>query len=261
MKIAIIGTYPPRQCGVATFTQDLYHALLAVTNAQISIFSVSDGSDTPLLSGVQYMIEQQEEGDYRRAALLLNHSYDICILQHEYGIFGGDAGSHIMTLVNTLKIPLITHFHTILKAGSSMQRRILQQLASSSDRVISMTQFGRQLLEDEYGIPQHKIIHIPHGVQLGQGRGLLFDFYDGNGLARQINKLLDSPRTMNKFRRRARRYGRGMQWPVVGRMYTALIQQVFGNKDHGADVFPETTLTNLPLFGTSTSTSIEVSSK
>lgn len=95
---------------------------------------------------------------------------------------------------------------------------------------------------------------------LGQGRGLLFDFYDGNGLAQRINKLLISPRTMNKFRRRARRYGRGMQWPLVGRMYTALIQQVFCSKDHGADVFPEATLTNLPLFGASTSNSIEVSS-
>jgi len=114
MKIAIIGTYPPRQCGIATFTCDLYKSLAYSSAEKPTIVALSDGSESYFPTEVSIVIERDKIESYRRAAKLINSTFDICIIQHEYGIFGGDAGNYILDLARSLSIPIISNLHTVL---------------------------------------------------------------------------------------------------------------------------------------------------
>jgi glycosyltransferase involved in cell wall biosynthesis len=166
-KIAFVGDHLPRKCGIATFTSDLLAAVAAVyPQSQCLCVSVNDikgGYEYPDV--VRFEIEEQDLSSYLRAADFLNISnVDIVCLQHEFGIFGGAAGGHILALLRELRMPVVTTLHTVLRAPKTDQRRVMQELISLSTRVVVMAERGRQMLEDIYHAPPAKIDLIPHGI-------------------------------------------------------------------------------------------------
>src|SRR3989449_9985575 len=166
-KIAFVGDHMPRKCGIATFTSDLL-AAVAAAYPQSRCFSVSvndikGGYEYPEV--VRFEIEEQDLSSYLRAADFLNISnVDIVCLQHEFGIFGGPAGGHILALLRELRMPVVTTLHTILREPRADQRRVMQELVSLSTRVVLMAERGRQMLQEIYLAPPAKGDLIPHGI-------------------------------------------------------------------------------------------------
>ena len=166
-KIAFVGDYLPRKCGIATFTADLL-AAVATAHPQsqcisVSVNDIQDGYEYP--EEVRFEIEEQDLSSYLRAADFLNiGNVDIVCLQHEFGIFGGPAGSHILAFLRELRMPVVTTLHTVLREPRSEQRRVMQELISLSTRLVVMAQRGRQMLQDVYQAPLAKIDLIPHGI-------------------------------------------------------------------------------------------------
>ena len=166
-KIAFIGDYLPRKCGIATFTSDV---LLAVATAQpeIQCFAVpvndlNGGYEYP--EEVRFEIEEQDLTSYHRAADFLNiGNPDMVSVQHEFGIYGGLAGSHLLALLRELRMPVVTTLHTILREPGADQRRVMQELIARSTRLVTMTERGRQMLQEIYQAPPDKIDLIPHGI-------------------------------------------------------------------------------------------------
>ncbi len=166
-KIAFLGDHLPRKCGIATFTSDLL-AAVASAHPQIQCFAVSvndvpGGYEYPEV--VRFEIEEQDLSSYLRAADFLNiNNVDVVCLQHEFGIFGGPVGGHVLALLRELRMPVVTTLHTILREPKADQRRVMQQLISLSTRLVTMTERGRQMLEEVYQAPPGKIDLIPHGI-------------------------------------------------------------------------------------------------
>ncbi|MGC2618767.1 MAG: glycosyltransferase family 4 protein [Acidobacteriaceae bacterium] len=166
-RIAVIGNYLPRQCGIATFTTDLCTAIASeYGSARLFAIPVNDpDSSYEYPDRVRMEIEQEDCASYERAADFLNFNQnDLVCLQHEYGIFGGPAGSHILSLLRRLKMPLVTTLHTVLRNPDLQQRTVLEEIAHLSDRLIVMSELASTLLQSVYGVPLEKIDLIPHGV-------------------------------------------------------------------------------------------------
>ncbi|MDH4127590.1 MAG: glycosyltransferase family 4 protein [Spirochaetota bacterium] len=168
LKIAVIGNHLPRQCGIATFTTDLCDALsIEIENSNnlitVAMDDISEGYDYP--DRVKFRIRTNVLADYFHAADFLNaNSYEVTILQHEYGIFGGKSGSHIINLIKGLQMPVLTNLHTVLKNPSDEQKLIIHELANYSERLLVMSKRAIELLESAYGISKDKVILIPHGI-------------------------------------------------------------------------------------------------
>ena len=166
-KIAFIGNYVPRRCGIATFTADLCGAIREqFPEVQCLVIAVSD---TPgqykYPEEVRFEIDEKEISSYQRAAEFINlNDVDVVCLQHEYGIFGGSAGSHIISLLRELKAPVITTLHTILDNPRPEQQKVMDGLAQTCSCLVSMTRKGERFLTDVYGISPEKIEVIPHGI-------------------------------------------------------------------------------------------------
>jgi glycosyltransferase involved in cell wall biosynthesis len=166
-RIAFIGNYLPRQCGIATFTTDLCEALAEEYKGTACIaLPVNDteaGYEYP--SRVRFELTEKDIESYRRAADFLNiNNVDMVSLQHEYGIFGGKAGSYILALLRELRMPVVTTLHTVLRDPNPDQRRVLEEIVSLSDRVVVMSGRGAEFLRDVYHVPEDKIDLIPHGI-------------------------------------------------------------------------------------------------
>jgi len=166
-KIAFVGDHLPRKCGIATFTTDLLGAVQAAhPQSQCFAVSVNDipgGYEYPEV--VRFEIEEQDLSSYLRAADFLNiGNVDMVCLQHEFGIFGGPAGGHILAFLRELRMPVVTTLHTVLREPRADQRRVMQELISLSTRVVVMTERGRQMLQDVYHAPTAKIDLIAHGI-------------------------------------------------------------------------------------------------
>jgi glycosyltransferase involved in cell wall biosynthesis len=166
-KIAFIGDHLPRKCGIATFTTDL---LAAVASAHpqsqclaVAVNDFQDGYEYPEV--VRFEIEEQDLSSYLRAADFLNiNNVDIVCLQHEFGIYGGPAGGHILALLRELRMPVVTTLHTVLQEPSADQRRVMEGLIALSTRMIVMAKRGRKMLREVYRAPLAKIDLIPHGI-------------------------------------------------------------------------------------------------
>ena len=166
-RIAVIGNYLPRQCGIATFTTDLCSAIAAeYGTTRLLALPVNDtdqGYDYP--ARVRWALAQNDIGSYREAARFLNfNNIDMVCLQHEYGIFGGPAGSHILHLLRGLKMPVVTTLHTVLREPDPNQLMVMEQIAELSDRLIVMSQLSSQFLQEIFKVPGSKIDMVPHGV-------------------------------------------------------------------------------------------------
>ena len=166
-RIAFIGNYLPRQCGIATFTTDLCTAIAAeYGSGRLFAIPVNDpDSSYQYPEQVRIELDQEDYFSYERAADFLNfNGNDLVCMQHEYGIFGGSAGSHILAMLRRLKMPLVTTLHTVLREPDPNQRAVLNEIAHLSDRLIVMSEHAVSLLRDVYEVPREKIDLIPHGV-------------------------------------------------------------------------------------------------
>jgi len=166
-RIAVIGNYLPRQCGIATFTTDLCAAISAeYGTARLFALPVNDteqGYDYP--ARVRWSLAQDDLSSYEEAAEFLNfNNTDMVCLQHEYGIFGGTAGSHILHLLRGLKMPVVTTLHTVLREPDPNQLRVMEEIAELSDRLIVMSELSSQFLQEIFKVPGSKIDMVPHGV-------------------------------------------------------------------------------------------------
>jgi glycosyltransferase involved in cell wall biosynthesis len=166
-RIAVIGNYLPRQCGIATFTTDLCAAISAeYGTARLLALPVNDteqGYDYP--ARVRWSLAQDDLRSYQKAAEFLNfNNIDMVCLQHEYGIFGGTAGSHVLHLLRGLKMPVVTTLHTVLREPNPDQRMVMEEIAELSDRLIVMSQLSSQFLQEIFKVPGSKIDMVPHGV-------------------------------------------------------------------------------------------------
>lgn len=174
-KIAIIGDYPPRKCGIATFTKDLNNGI-KFNGVETKIIAINDTYEKYFYSSdVCLEIEQNEVATYINAANYLNtNGFDAVILQHEFGIFGGKCGKHILQLLKRLRMPIFTTLHTILDDPNAEQKYIVKEIALYSHRLISMSKMGCGILNDIYGIPKNHISHIHHGVHQMSGNAAVF---------------------------------------------------------------------------------------
>ena len=166
-KVALIGDYVPRQCGIATFTADVRNAVATEYPSTecivVPVDDVPQGYDYP--PEVRFEFFEQDLESYRRAADFLNFgNTDIVSLQHEYGIYGGPAGRHILGLMRDLRMPVVTTLHTILREPDFEQRRVMEELIKLSARLVVMTERGKSFLTDIYGAPEDKIDLIAHGI-------------------------------------------------------------------------------------------------
>ena len=171
MKIAYIGSYPPRECGIGTFTQNLFAAMTTQkedTDEQheavvIAMDDQEASYDYP--EEVQFCIQQEQQGDYIEAARFINLSgADICVLEHEFGIFGGQNGVYILPLLHRLEIPLIVTLHTVLKTPSYNEKAILIEICKMATRIVVMTHKAVEFLTTIYNISSACIELIEHGV-------------------------------------------------------------------------------------------------
>lgn len=166
-RIAVVGDYVPRQCGIATFTSDLSESLAAAF-PKLHVFAVpvtdtEEGYDYP--PRVRFEIAEEDLTSYVRAADFLNmNGVDVVSVQHEYGIYGGVAGSHLLALLRELRMPVVTTLHTVLRSPDSNQRKVLEEIAKLSDRLVVMGRRAADFLTEIYGVPREKIARIPHGI-------------------------------------------------------------------------------------------------
>ena len=166
-RIAVVGNYLPRHCGIATFTTDLCAAISTECgSARLLALPVNDteeGYDYP--DRVRWSLAQDDVKSYKEAADFLNfNNIDMVCLQHEYGIFGGPAGSHILHLLRGLKMPIVTTLHTVLREPDPNQLIVMEEIAELSDRLIVMSQLSSQFLQEIFKVPGSKIDMVPHGV-------------------------------------------------------------------------------------------------
>ncbi len=166
-RVAFIGNYLPRQCGIATFTTDLCESFSAqfpeVQSIVVAMNDVPEGYSYP--EKVRYELRETNLFDYERAANFLNqHAVDAISLQHEFGIFGGTMGKNILTLLRNVNAPVVTTLHTVLEKPTPEQYEILREVARLSNRLVVMSEHSMKDLRDIYDVPEHKIDFIPHGI-------------------------------------------------------------------------------------------------
>src|SRR6266478_581791 len=141
-KVAMLGNHVPRQCGIATFTADLSEA----------------GKRHAYPARVRFEIGENDVGAYRRAADFLNvNTVDVACVQHEYGIFGGKAGSHLLPLLRELRMPIVTTLHTILADPNPLQRAAMDEITRLSERLVVMSHHGAALLREVHRVPEDRI--------------------------------------------------------------------------------------------------------
>ena len=214
--MAMLSSYVPRQCGIATFCSDLCKAIAQVLGGReatvLAIDDIADGYNYP--DEVHFQIRAQEIEAYKNAAELLNiNQIDVALIQHEYGIYGGTDGSHVIEFLQNLRMPVMATLHTVLTEPSPGQRNIIKQLTRNCDRLVVMSHLAEQLLQEVYNTPKEKIAYIPHGIhdvpfidpnfykdQFGvEGRLLMLTFgllSPGKGIEIAIEAL---PRIIERF--------------------------------------------------------------
>jgi glycosyltransferase involved in cell wall biosynthesis len=166
-RVAFIGNHLPRRCGIATFTHDLHLAVAtARPDLDTCVVAMTDpGRTYDYPPAVRFQIRDEVVGDYVQAAELLNNAgLDIVSLQHEYGIFGGDAGGNVIELLSRLEMPIVTTLHTVLSQPTPVQRNVMRQIVDASRKIVVMSEKGHELLRSVHAVPAHKIEIIPHGI-------------------------------------------------------------------------------------------------
>ena len=166
-RVAFVGNYLPRKCGIATFTTDLCDAIHAEYGAiellALPVNDILEGYSYP--ERVRFELSEDNPSSYRQAADFLNFSnIDLVCLQHEYGIFGGPAGAHILELLRRLHMPVVTTLHTVLREPNADQRLVMEEIVTLSDRLIVMSRQSSEILQEVFHVSSSKIDLIPHGI-------------------------------------------------------------------------------------------------
>jgi len=208
-RIAFLGGYLPRLCGIATFTHDLCEAVAAEAPESLcftgAVNDQLEAYDYP--ERVRFELDEKDLDSYRRAADFLNfNNADVLCVQHEFGIYGGPAGSHLLALLKEVRMPVVTTLHTVLREPNPAQQKVMEELVRRSDRLVVMAHKGAEILRETYGVPDAKVDLIPHGIpdipfidssfykaQLGvEGRMVLLTFGllgPGKGIEHAIEAL------------------------------------------------------------------------
>jgi glycosyltransferase involved in cell wall biosynthesis len=175
MKFAFIGTYPPQKCGIGTFTHNLIKSIadnFGYTNLfpNLYVIAVSDNEqEYEYPSEVSFVVNQNNQKDYVSAAKFINYNKaDVCVLEHEFGIFGGESGVYILSLISRIEIPLIVTFHTVVREPTHIQKVIVQELSNKAYKVIVMSKKAVKFLLEIYNIQEEKIEVIEHGVPISK---------------------------------------------------------------------------------------------
>lgn len=166
-RIAFLGGFEPRRCGIATFTHDVCEAVAgAAPDSECFAGAVNDhveGYKYP--PRVRFELLEKDLDSYRRAADFLNfNNASVLCVQHEFGIYGGPAGSHLLALLKEVRMPVVTTLHTVLSEPNTTQRKVMDELVRRSDRVVVMARKGAEILRETYGVPEMKVDIIPHGI-------------------------------------------------------------------------------------------------
>lgn len=166
-RIAFLGGYDPRRCGIATFTTDLCESVARVApGAECYAGAMNDrpeGYKYP--PRVRFELLEKDLNSYRRAADFLNfNNAEVLCVQHEFGIYGGAAGSHLLALLKEVRMPVVTTLHTVLREPNPAQRKVMEELVRRSDRVVVMAEKGAEMLREIYAVPEAKLDLIPHGI-------------------------------------------------------------------------------------------------
>ncbi|MGH8908640.1 MAG: glycosyltransferase family 4 protein [Egibacteraceae bacterium] len=166
LTVAMLGSYPPRECGIATFTRHLHDALIAHGASLGGVVAVDEpGARRRYSSDVRWRLQQDNPASYRRlASALRDASVDLLCIQHEYGLFGGLDGELLISLMDSLRIPVVTTLHTLLSAPTPHMRAVTQSLCDRSAAVVVLARCAIPLLRDVYGVDPRKVSCIPHGV-------------------------------------------------------------------------------------------------
>ncbi len=167
IQAVFVGNFLPRKCGIATFTTDLYNAVARHVPAGnldvVAMNNTAEGYDYP--DAVTFEIQQDCLDDYRRVCRAINSSdADVVCLQHEFGIFGGEAGSHLGELLGEVRKPVVTTLHTVLEKPTPAYRRSMFDLIRWSDRLIVMSERALRILRDVYSVPESQMVLIHHGT-------------------------------------------------------------------------------------------------
>ncbi|MFS0736232.1 glycosyltransferase family 4 protein [Sphingomonas sp. 1P06PA] len=166
-RIALIGNYPPRLCGIATFTAHVRDALVeAYPDLDVDAYAMDDPGSAHLYpADVVQSIRQHEMADYQSAAARINDSdADVVLVQHEYGIFGGPAGALLLRLLDRVAAPVVVTLHTVLEQPNADQRSVVEALVRRASKLIVMAEKGREILMRVHGVPAERIAVVPHGV-------------------------------------------------------------------------------------------------
>ncbi|NHN30222.1 glycosyltransferase family 4 protein [Paenibacillus agricola] len=168
LHVAFLGTSLPRECGLATFSQDMMDEIEQIPDFHTPfIIAVNNNKSYAYGSQVMGQIGQHNRSDYHKTATELNHStIDLLVIQHEFGIYGGESGEYVLDLAEKLKIPFIVIFHTVLSKPSPKQCMIMKRLAELSFKAVTMVQNKVQDLHEVYGIAREKIAMYHHGVPM-----------------------------------------------------------------------------------------------
>lgn len=167
--VTFVGTYPPRRCGIATFTQDIVEASSRLRplgdGDSISVVAMVDGRDgRDYPDRVVLKVDADDPSAYVRAADHINARSDVVCLQHEYGIFGGPWGRHVLRLVEHLDKPLVVTCHTVSPSPESGEREVLAALAARADRLVVMSREALDAIVTVYGADPDRVHYIPHGI-------------------------------------------------------------------------------------------------
>ena len=162
--IALLGNFPPRRCGIATFTKDLHDALTSDSHC-VDVYAMDDGevSYDRLVENV-WPLTEADPAAYRQAAQRMNTKNSALLIQHEYGIFGGQNGNMIFELLDRLRIPVVVTLHTILERPDVAQKKTMDRLCARADKIVVMSRYGRVLMRMVHKVPSEKIEVIPHGT-------------------------------------------------------------------------------------------------
>ena len=166
-RIAFLGGYLPRLCGIATFTHDLCEAVAeAAPTFECYAGAMNDRiEDYDYPPRVRFELDEKDLDSYRRAADFLNfNNADVLCVQHEFGIYGGPAGSHLLALLKEVRMPVVTTLHTVLQNPNADQRKVMEELVRRSGRLVVMARKGAEILRETYGVPDGKVDVIPHGI-------------------------------------------------------------------------------------------------
>jgi glycosyltransferase involved in cell wall biosynthesis len=166
-NVAFLSSYIPRRCGIASFTADLRESFVTqFPHIDSFIVSINDNEKTYNYNNeVRFEIHEQDIESYLNAADFLNFGQtNVISVQHEFGIFGGNAGSHIVYMLRKLKIPIVTTLHTVLDKPDNEQLKVMNDLAGLSTRFVVMTEKGKKFLKEIYNVDEFKVDVIPHGI-------------------------------------------------------------------------------------------------